>query len=153
MNIKPFILVNILLFCFLNSLLAQTNNDTTYTICSVQFELNKDRKNNDIDVYCYPSKKTITINLNKNNNYIIGGDIYNLKIKNKYLISRLTSKNIDDKNTNILAKCIDDNNNNQINLSIVNDAEIFIDDTEKQSARESQQLVFHVPVLFFGAVA
>jgi len=119
----------------------QVFNDTTYTICSVQFELNKDRKNNDIDVYCYPSKKNIIINLNKNNNYIIGGDIYNLKIKNKYLISRLTSKNIDDKNTNILAKCIDDNNNNQINLSIVNDAEIFIDDTEKQSARTYATLI------------
>jgi hypothetical protein len=119
----------------------QVFNDTTYTICSMQFELNKIKENKDIDIYCYPSNKKININLNKNNNYIIGGDIYNLNIKNKYMISRLTSKNINDKNTNILAKCIDDNKNNQINLSIVNDADIFIDETEKQSARTYATLI------------
>lgn len=117
----------------------QVFNDTTYTICSMQFELNIDKINNDIDVYCYPDNKKIIINLNKNNNYIIGGDIYNLNIKNKYTIYRLTSKNIDDKNTNILAKCIDDNI--KINLSIVNDTDLFIDATENQSARTYATLI------------
>jgi hypothetical protein len=51
----------------------------------------------------------------------------------------LTSKNIDDKNTNILAKCIDDNI--KINLSIVNDTDLFIDATENQSARTYATLI------------
>jgi len=42
----------------------------------------------------YPSKKNISTNLNNDNNYIIGGNIYNLKINNIYKVSRLTNKNL-----------------------------------------------------------
>jgi hypothetical protein len=119
----------------------QVFNDTTYTICSMQFELKKNNENNDITINCYPNKINLLINLNIKNNYMIGGDIYNLNLNNKYTITRLTSKNINDKNTNILAKCIDDNINNKINLSIVNEKSIFVDNTQNQSARTYATLI------------
>jgi hypothetical protein len=66
---------------------------TSTTVCSFIFIL---KNNNDIN------NINIITNLNENNNYTIGGDIYNLKNNNNYKIARLTSKNIDKKNTNIL---------------------------------------------------
>jgi hypothetical protein len=68
MNIKPFILVNILLFCFLNSLLAQTSNDTTYTIYT---------KNDSSEIelkYHYISEDTLVQVVNK----IHGKNIFEL---------------------------------------------------------------------------
>ncbi len=117
----------------------QVFNDTSYTICSMQFKLKEDDDKKDIDIYCYPTNKKLIINLNETNNYIIGGHLYNLNLKHKYSITRLTSKNLNDKNTNILAKCIDDMN--KINLSVVNDKSIFIDNTENLSARTYATLV------------
>jgi len=57
--------------------------------------------------------------LNENNNFMIGGHIYNLKINETYKINRITKNNKNDANTNILVKCIDDNEDNKIGLSIV----------------------------------
>ena len=115
-------------------------DDTTYTICSFQFELKKNNKNN-LNIFIYPSKINIKTELNDDNNYMIGGEIYNLKLKNNYKILRLTSKNLEKKNTNILVKCIDDNNNNKIALSFVNDKDIYIDNTPNQSARTYATLI------------
>ncbi len=42
----------------------------------------------------------------KNDNYSIGYEIYNLKLKNTYDITRLLKDNID-KSTNISVRCID----------------------------------------------
>lgn len=53
----------------------------------------------------------------------------------------MTSKNINSKNTNILVKCIDDNKNNQIGLSIVKDDEIYIDNTPNLSSRTYATLI------------
>ena len=72
---------------------------------------------------------------------MIGGDIYNLKLKNTFKISRLTKKNKNKANTNILVKCIDDNINNQIKLSFVKDKDIYIDDTPNQTARTYATLI------------
>jgi hypothetical protein len=72
---------------------------------------------------------------------MIGGDIYNLKLKNNYKITRLTKKNIANANTNILVKCIDDNINSQIGLSFVKDNEIYVDETPNQTARTYATLI------------
>ena len=115
--------------------------DTTYTICSFQFEIKTDDKENKINIIIYPSQNKIETILNNDNNYLIGGDIYKLKLNNKYKISRLTKKNIEDKNTNILVKCIDDNKDNKISLSLVDDDKIYIDETPNLSSRTYATLV------------
>jgi len=126
----------------LNIFEEQVFDDTTYTICSFQFELkNNNIINNKLNIIVYQSKINIQTELNDDNNYMIGGNIYNLKLKNTYKISRLTKKNINKSNTNILVKCIDDNENNKIGLSFVNDNEIYVDDTPNQTARTYATLI------------
>ena len=118
-------------------------DDTSYTICSFQFELKNtdDDAHNKLNIIVYPSKTIIKTELNNNNNFMIGGDIYNLKLKNNYKITRLTKKNIANANTNILVKCIDDNINSQIGLSFVKDNEIYVDETPNQTARTYATLI------------
>ena len=116
-------------------------DDTSYTICAVQFDLKTDSVQNNIRIIVYPSKIEINTVLCDDNNYMIGGDIYNMKLKNTYKISRLTSKNIDKKNTNIIVKCIDDNSSSQIGLSYVSHSDIYVDDTPNQTARTYATLV------------
>jgi hypothetical protein len=123
--------------------------DTSYTICAFQFELknieeynNNDINNNQIHIDIYPSKKKLLINLNIENNYIIGGEIYKLNSNIKYNITRLTKKNISKKNTNLLIKCIDDNKTNQIKLSYIEDDKLlYIDNTPNLSSRTYATLV------------
>jgi len=79
--------------------------------------------------------------LNEKNNFIIGGEIYKLKINNKYDVGRLTKYNKNDKNTNLVIKCIDDNEENKINLSYVNDVDIYIDETPNLTARTYATLI------------
>lgn len=112
-------------------------DDTNYSICSFQFEF----KNNFdiINITIYPSLLSISTYLNNNNNFIIGGDIYNLPINSDYKISRLTDTNKSIQSSNILAKCIDDNINNKINLSITSYK--YIDDTLNHSNRTYATLI------------
>jgi hypothetical protein len=117
----------------------QVFDDTSSTICSFNFQLK--RNINIIKLIFYPSKYELLINLTNDNNYTIGGEIYNLPNSNKYTICRLTKKNIKSKNTNILAKCIDDNFENQIKLSLVEDDKIYIDKTPNLSARTYASLI------------
>ena len=119
-------------------------DDTTYTVCSFQFKLRETDLTN-LNITIYPSKKTLTITLSEDNNYIIGGSIYKLKTKGKYRITRLTSKNKTKKNTNILVKCIDDNINSQIMLSYQTGV-IYVDDTPNQTARTYATLIIE-PVI------
>ena len=126
----------------LNIFEEQVFDDTSYTICSFQFEFKKNNDNNNkLNIMIYPSKTIIKTELNNNNNFMIGGDIYNLKLKHTYKISRLTKKNITKLNTNILVKCIDDNFDNQIGLSLVEDKDIYVDDTPNQTARTYATLI------------
>ena len=114
-------------------------DDTSYTICSFQFEL---KNNNNIECTIYPNNKKISFKLNKKNNYTIGGKIYKLQHDKNIKIERLTKNNNNSKfRTNILAKCIDNNINNKICLKYVNDDEIFIDNTPKLSARSYATLI------------
>jgi len=116
--------------------------DTSYSVCSFQF-IKKESIDitNIINVNIYPSVKKMQIELNKDNDYTIGGYIYKLPRKNKYKIERLTKKNKNNKNTNILVKCLDDNSESKILMSIVPDKEIFIDNTPNLSARTYASLI------------
>jgi len=114
-------------------------NDTSYTVCSFQFEIKK-KKQHHINTFIFPSKIKLKLKINKTNNYIIGGEIYKLP-QSKYKITRITSKNKDKKNTNILLKCIDNNKSKQISLSYVSDDKIYIDETPHLSSRTYATLV------------
>ncbi len=121
-------------------------DDTSYTVCCFSFEKKIIDKEN-INITVYPSKKEIITTLNSKNNYTIGGSIYNLKVKNKYTITRLTTKNINNKGkTNIIAKCIDDNSDSIIGLKIVHNKDIYVDDTPNQTARTYATLVINPPI-------
>lgn len=118
----------------------QVFSDTTYTVCSFQFQLKTNTDDvNTITFDIYPSKKTLQLVLQEDNNYTIGGEIYNLPKQNNYLITRLIKG--DTPNTNIIAKCIDDNEHNQIKLRLVPDDEIIYDETPNKSARTYVTLV------------
>ena len=72
---------------------------------------------------------------------MIGGDIYNLPLKNTYKITRLTTKNKTKSNINILVKCIGDNIHAHIGLSFVENKDIYIDETPNQTARTYATLI------------
>ena len=125
-------------------------DDTTYTVCSFQFTRRTNREPNTepntepniIHITLYPLKKQIETVLNNNNNYMIGGEIYNLPTKNKYKITRLTSKNKSKQTTNIIVKCIDDNKDSKIGLTFEeNKDNLYSDDTPNQSARTYATLI------------
>lgn len=119
----------------------QVFNDTTYTICAFQFQRNNndDKTNHLVHIDVYPTKERLIVDLNENNCYTVGGEIYNLPKQKEYTITRLIKG--DKPNTNIIAKCIDDNINNQIKLTLVSDDEIFYDETPNKSARTYATLV------------
>ena len=123
----------------------QVFNDTTTTVCSFQFEL-KNGEERTINISIYPSRKELSVCLNEGNNYTIGGEIYSLEKSLEYNITRLTSKNKGKKNTNILVKCIDDNEDNKIGLSIVGEDEVYVDKTPNQSARTYATLIIEPAV-------
>ena len=117
--------------------------DTSYTVCSLLFELKNDTLNNIyIKLYIYPSKKELLIQLNEKNNYTIGGEIYLLKINKKIHIDRLTKKNKNKHNiTNIKVNCIDNNEKDKIKLYLTEEKNRYIDNTEKLSARTFATLI------------
>ena len=142
----------------LNIFEEQVFEDTTYTVCCFLFTKKTNTETSTetttlqttpsttpphtIQITIYPSKKQIQTVLNNANNYMIGGEIYNLPIKNKYKITRLTSKNKNKQNTNIIVKCIDDNKNSKIGLSFEeNKDNLYIDETPNQSARTYATLI------------
>jgi hypothetical protein len=112
-------------------------DDTTYTVCCVQFELAQ--PDTTLNIVIYPSKKNITIRLYE---YSICGELYNLYKNPSISIDRLTTKNFNEEFiTNILVKCIDDNT--PIGLSY---GERYIDTTKNLSARSYATLVISPPI-------
>ena len=62
-------------------------------------------------------------------------------------MKRLTTKNLSEKNTNIVIKCIDDTSKSMIRAEYVNDdKDLFIDNTPKCSARGYLTLII-TPIL------
>lgn len=120
----------------------QVFDDTSYAVCSIYFVKKTDNNNTDIRTYIYPSKKEMNISLTFDNNFTIGGEIYNIPQNSKIKVERATKKT--KKNiTNILLKCIDDNINNRLGFKIVSNENRFIDNTEKLSARSYATLVIN----------
>jgi len=97
-------------------------DDTTYTVCSFQYEY-KPNSNQSIPITIYPSKKKLNFLLNEDNNYTIGGEIYNISNNEDYKIGRLLEK--EESNTNLLLKAIDDNENSKIKLEYVSNEKIY----------------------------
>jgi hypothetical protein len=122
--------------CIINIFEEQVFDDTSYAVCSLYFikKQSNEIDKNIIETHIYPSKKIINIELTKDNNYTIGGEIYNLPFNKKYIIQRATRENKENI-TNILLKCIDDNIDNQIRFMVVSDKDVFIDNTHNLSAR------------------
>lgn len=125
--------------------------DTSYTVCCIQFHKKTSRTNNDFPVNFYPSKTLLNIGLNKSNNYTIGGGLYLLDSvhpSSLHMVDRLT-KYTKKTNciTNILVKCIDDSDTNQLGLSIVEDSDQFIDNTPNLTARSYATLVISPSLL------
>jgi len=122
-------------------------DDTSYAICCFQFSPKaEDATNINSNVLCkvYPSNKQISFRLNSNNNYTIGGEIYSLTQSSEFKIERATNLSKEPSYfTNILVKCIDNNINSKIGLSIVNDEEKnkYIDTTPNLTARSYAVLV------------
>jgi hypothetical protein len=116
-------------------------DDTSYTVCSFQFEKIQDQHEICLPITIYPSKTEFITKLNDTNNYLIGGEIYHLPTKGFFKIFRLTKNNLDKQNTNILVKCIDDNLMSKIGLSMVLDEDIYIDTTPNNTARTYATLV------------
>jgi len=116
-------------------------DDTTSTVCSMQFELKCTDSIHEIKITFYPSKKVLLTDLNMENNFIIGGNIYNLGKHSNYNVCRLTKNNKNSQYTNILAKCIDDNSDNMISLKYVSNDEIYIDNTPNLSSRTYASLI------------
>lgn len=106
----------------LNIFEEQVFDDTTYTVCSFQYEY-KPNSNQEIPITIYPSKKKLSFLLNEENNYTIGGEIYNIKDNDDYKITRLLEK--ETSNTNLVLKAIDDNENSKIKLEYVSDDKIY----------------------------
>lgn len=93
-------------------------------------------------MYDFTFEKKITFSLNKTNNFTIGGEIYNLNKNKKIKVERATNSNQKSKClTNILLKCIDDNINSKIRLSIVKDTDRYIDNTPNLTARSYATLI------------
>lgn len=126
----------------LNIFEEQVFEDTSYAVCSIQFESKLISNLDTFKCYIYPLYKELIISLNKSNNYTIGGEIYNLSKGKTYKVERATklTQNVECI-TNILLKCIDDNISNKIQLKIVDDSEKYIDNTENLSARSYASLV------------
>lgn len=119
-------------------------DDTSYAICSIQFVNTENTRQREIDVDIYPSRKHFTVTLSNENNYTIGGEIYNLPTSSDIRVERLTSKTKhNDYITNILLKCIDDSAENRLGFRLVSDHEKFIDDTPRLSARSYAILIIN----------
>lgn len=124
----------------LNIFEEQVFDDTSYTVCCLQFE-KRNTSNYDINVSIYPRNIHVNYVLDNTNHFTIGGEIYNLK-QGKYKVERATKNTKTMSNiSNILLKCIDDDKNNKIMLKIVSDDDRYIDNTPKLSARSYATLV------------
>lgn len=130
-------------------------DDTSYAVCCIQF--NKKIKENSsnhkilnnysdyIKFIIYPTKSICLFELNKKNNYSIGGEIYMLPQNKNIKIDRLTKKNKDFPGiTYIKLHTIDNNVNSQIRLEINKNR--FIDNTKNLSERTFATLII-IPIL------
>lgn len=119
-------------------------DDTSYAVCSFQFEKRMNQENTDFSCDIYKKKDTVVsknFDLNKSNNFTIGGHMYKLPSSNKYSITRLTLKNQQSKSSNIFVNCLDDKNGiNKIKFEYSPENK-YVDETENLSCRAFCTLV------------
>lgn len=117
--------------------------DTSYTICCIQFKRIHNQPPNMFPFYIYPTKQLYTFEMTEHNNYTIGGEIYDLFVSPHISITRLTrDTNLDNMYiTNINVYAIDNNKNKRIRLELVSDEDRYIDITANLSARTFATLV------------
>lgn len=127
----------------------QVFDDTSYTICSFQFRRRVINRSANLTIteettcHIYPSKTTIYFCLEPENNYTIGGEIYQLSQNETYKIERATTETPPEllKNNFIVVKCLDDSLKNKIKLFITTEKEKYIDTTPNLSARSYALLI------------
>lgn len=125
----------------LNIFEEQVFDDTSCTVVSFQFTESTETGSKAVPVLVHPCKKKFSVELTDANRYTFGGEIYGLPVNDTYTITRITSKNLQKPQTNILVKCIDDNQTNQISFSVVDDDSIYVDRTPNMSARTYATLI------------
>lgn len=127
----------------------QVFDDTSYTVCVVQFVNKKNEilstmmsDEEAIHVEFYPTQESCSMTLNESNMYTFGGHMFCLQQNKNYNIERLTKKNKTKQHTHLLLKCIDDSQESQLGLYYKeNSEELFIDETENLSARAYATLI------------
>ena len=129
----------------LNIFEKQMFEDTSCCVCSFLFVKREDDTSK-FKIYVYRPDEMIKIkvDLNEENGWTIGGEIFKLS-GNNFTVTRLTSKNRNDKNTDIVVKCLD-NRNEFIEMILVEDGTDFIDDTKNLSNRTQMNLVITPPL-------
>lgn len=130
----------------LNIFEQQVFDDTSCTVVSFQFTRAKEPGSKAVPVRVLPCGKQFSVELTSENRFTFGGEIYGLPVNEAYTITRLTSKNLDKPWTNILVKCIDDNQTRQINFSVVDDETVYVDRTPNTSARTYATLIIEPPL-------
>lgn len=127
----------------LNIFEEQVFDDTTYSVCSLQFTIYNDSIQS-IDTFIYPSCTNMQLILCDDNNYTIGGEIYMLPCSSAYTVTRYTREtNTPLAVTHIIVKCIDDREPIQYKYD---PSTTYRDDTEKLHCRTYAQLVIDPPI-------
>lgn len=113
-------------------------DDTGYTVCSFSFIKEKTEKQ-DLDIYFYPSKKNIKISISKDEDWIIGYEIYNGYLNKDIKINRLLEN--ESQSSNLLLHAIDNNKLSNIRLEYVDDEKIYYG---KISSRNQASICWNV---------
>jgi hypothetical protein len=117
-----------------NMFKTQTFDDTTYTICSFQFEKSIGNGTGIFDIVSDDGMVS-HIKLSQNNNWIIGGEIFQLS---NIGFSRATKKNIKEHNTCLNVYCIDNKEKIRMEYSqTIN----FVDNTKNLTSRSFMTIV------------
>lgn len=119
----------------------QVFEDTSYSVCAFKFVFSNLKKESIDTIICNKEILTINLKLNKENNYSIGGEMWNLK-QSKYKINRLIEGQ--KSSTNMVIKCIDDKR--LINIEVVADDKIIYDKTPNKSCRTYATLTTSHPL-------
>lgn len=75
-----------------------------------------------VHITIYPQKIELSCTLEQKNNYMVGGEIYQLPQDKTLQVERLTHQNLNEDqefHTQILLKCIDDNDHSKIDLKYI----------------------------------
>lgn len=117
----------------------QVFDDTTYSVCAVQFTQGEDTCIISFHIYS-DADPPVALDIQLIN-YTIGGEIYNLPQSDSVKVSRLTKYNINaDGITDIKLKCIDDG----ALIGMMIDSDRYVDETDKSSARSYATLIITI---------